>query len=280
MLSRIPDKSGTVPQAGAAERGAELEGNPRPTAYRMVGMDAREMAQARAGRASWSAYEFIKRAADIVVAGTGLLLSMPVWLAVCAAILLDDGLPIFYRQRRMGRGGRIFEAVKFRSMIRNAERITGPVWATQNDPRITKVGRVLRKTALDELPQLWNILKGDMSFVGPRPERPELVAQIARSLPGYMRRHAVPPGLTGLAQVYGRYHSRPHQKLKYDLLYARRRGLLLDMEIFLMSWLITFRANWDTTSARSWLRRRRASPTRRRPGSVSDRESAAQPQSR
>jgi lipopolysaccharide/colanic/teichoic acid biosynthesis glycosyltransferase len=240
-------------------------------------MDAREMAQARAGRASWSAYEAIKRAADIVVAGTGLLLSMPVWLAVCAAILLDDGLPIFYRQRRMGRHGRIFEAMKFRSMVRDAERMTGPVLATQNDPRITKVGRILRKTALDELPQLWNILKGDMSFVGPRPERPELVAQIAQSLPGYMKRLAVPPGLTGLAQVYGRYYSGPGQKLKYDLLYARRRTLLLDLEIFFMSWLITFRANWDTTSARSWLRRRRASPSRTRPASLAERQSAARP---
>jgi lipopolysaccharide/colanic/teichoic acid biosynthesis glycosyltransferase len=243
-------------------------------------MRATETAEAEVRSPFSSAYEAAKRAADIVVAGTGLLLSMPVWLAVCAAILLDDGLPIFYRQRRMGRHGRIFEAMKFRSMIRDAERMTGPVLAAQNDPRITKVGRILRKTALDELPQLWNILKGDMSFVGPRPERPELVAQIARSLPGYMRRHAVPPGLTGLAQVYGRYYSRPGQKLKYDLLYARRRTLLLDLEIFLMSWLITFRANWDTTSARSWLRRRRASPSGARPGSVADRESAAEPQSR
>jgi lipopolysaccharide/colanic/teichoic acid biosynthesis glycosyltransferase len=189
-----------------------------------------------------------KRALDLVVGATALALSTPFWIAIGTAIVLEDGWPILYPQRRVGRGGRVFTVYKFRSMIREAEKHTGPVLAATDDPRITQVGRLLRKMALDEIPQLFSIFKGDMSWVGPRPERPEFVAELARTIPGYGGRHAIRPGLTGLAQVYGRYHTDPAEKLKYDLHYAEHRTVLVDFRLFIRSWLITFRAKWDATS--------------------------------
>jgi lipopolysaccharide/colanic/teichoic acid biosynthesis glycosyltransferase len=192
--------------------------------------------------------DILKRGLDLLVAGFALAASVPVWIVIASAILLEDGWPILYPQLRVGQGGRVFTAYKFRSMIRDAEKDLEPRLADVNDPRITRAGRILRKTALDEMPQLINIFKGDMSWVGPRPERPEFVRRFLREIPGYHLRHQVRPGLTGAAQVYGRYHTEAAQKLRYDLYYLRHRGLWLDLRLFLMSWRITFRARWDSTA--------------------------------
>lgn len=195
-------------------------------------------------------YRPAKRALDVLLSGVCLLLSLPFWVAISVSILLDDGWPVLYRQTRVGQGGRVFTAYKFRSMAKHAEAMTGAVLAVKDDPRITRVGRVLRKAALDEIPQLLSIFRGDMSWVGPRPERPEFVQQFLRQIPGYGRRHMVAPGLTGVAQVYGRYYTDPISKLRYDLYYVRNRSLLLDFRLFVMSWLITFKGRWDSAAAK------------------------------
>jgi lipopolysaccharide/colanic/teichoic acid biosynthesis glycosyltransferase len=200
--------------------------------------------------APWRPYDLLKRLLDIVVAGLGLTCASPFILLVIALIYLEDGSPAFYTQIRVGRRGRPFRVYKFRSMIKNAEAQTGAVLATKDDPRITRMGRLLRKTAMDELPQLLNIFLGQMSFVGPRPERPELVAQIVEKLPDFRLRERIRPGLTGLAQVYGRYYTEPEQKLPYDLEYIERRGLGLDLHLFLRSWRITSKASWDSDEAK------------------------------
>jgi lipopolysaccharide/colanic/teichoic acid biosynthesis glycosyltransferase len=151
----------------------------------------------------------LKRAFDATLAGGGLLASAPLWAVLAAAIKLEDGGPVFFRQDRVGLGGRTFEALKFRSMRPDAEAMTGALQATENDPRVTRIGRFMRATAMDELPQLWNILRGDMSFVGPRALRPGEIevganGQLTRleDVPGFEHRIKVRPGLTGLAQVY------------------------------------------------------------------------------
>jgi lipopolysaccharide/colanic/teichoic acid biosynthesis glycosyltransferase len=200
--------------------------------------------------APWRPYDLLKRALDVVVAGVGLVCALPFFLVVMAAIYLEDGPPAFYTQIRVGRGGKPFRVYKFRSMVKNAEATTGAVLATKDDPRITRVGRLLRKTAQDETPQLLNIFLGQMSWVGPRPERPELVAEIVERLPEFRQREQVRPGLTGLAQVYGRYYTEPEQKLPYDLDYIARRGLGLDVHLFLRSWRITSKASWDSDQAK------------------------------
>lgn len=187
----------------------------------------------------------IKRSFDIALSSLGLLVSLPFWLLFGLLIKLQDGGPVFYGQERVGEKGRIFLVLKFRSMIADAEKQTGAVWASQNDPRVTRIGRLLRATAMDELPQLWNIFKGDMSFVGPRAERPELVAKFAESIRGYRTRLATRPGLTGLAQVYGRYDTPPQHKLKYDRLYIRRQSMGLDLRLVILSFLITFTGKWE-----------------------------------
>jgi lipopolysaccharide/colanic/teichoic acid biosynthesis glycosyltransferase len=201
---------------------------------------------------------------DIAVSGFGLVVSLPLWVVIAAAIKLGDGGAVFYRQTRLGRLGKTFDILKFRSMVPNAERLTGPVWATENDARVTPVGRVLRATAMDELPQLFNIFRGQMSFVGPRPERPELVAKFRQEIGGYDRRFAVTPGLTGLAQIFGKYDSTPRQKLRYDLLYTRRQSVWLDIRLISLSVWITLRGKWEhrerkVPMARAGSRRRRAS---------------------
>ncbi len=185
-----------------------------------------------------------------MVSGVCLALSLPFWVAISISILLYDGWPVLYCQRRVGKGGRVFLAYKFRSMVKEAERMTGAMLAVKNDPRITPVGRLLRKAALDEIPQLLNIFKGDMSWVGPRPERPEFVRQFLGQIPAYGRRHLVTPGLTGVAQVQGRYHTDPIDKLRYDLYYVRNHSLRLDFRLFVMSWLITVKGRWDSSAAK------------------------------
>ena len=194
--------------------------------------------------------EVLKRGADLVVSALGLLVSAPAWLLIGAAIVADDGWPMLYSQPRVGRGGRVFRVLKFRSMRKDAETRSGAVFATKADPRVTRLGRILRKTALDEIPQIVNILKGDMSWVGPRPERPEFVQQFTRLLPDYPKRHQVRPGLTGMAQVYGRYYSEAAEKLEYDLEYVRTRSLWLDLKLFIVSWIVTFKGRWDAQEKR------------------------------
>jgi lipopolysaccharide/colanic/teichoic acid biosynthesis glycosyltransferase len=194
----------------------------------------------------------IKRVFDVALSGFGLLVSSPLWLVVSAAIRLEDGGPIFYRQERVGRGGRRFLAMKFRSMRPDAEAITGPVQASEDDPRVTRVGRWMRKTAMDELPQLWNILRGDMSFVGPRALRPgeieahtdgRLVA--LEEVPGFEHRVRVRPGLTGLAQVYARRDVPRRHKFRYDRIYVERRSWMLDTRLILLSFWISFLGTWE-----------------------------------
>jgi lipopolysaccharide/colanic/teichoic acid biosynthesis glycosyltransferase len=194
----------------------------------------------------------IKRSFDVVLAALGLAASLPLWMVIPAAIKLEDGGPIFFPQERVGLNGRIFLALKFRSMIPNADAATGPLQASAHDPRITRVGRILRATAFDELPQLWNILVGDMSFVGPRPLRPNEIdragdgtAVALRDIPGYAERHRIRPGLTGLAQVYAPRDVARQEKFRLDLEYVERAGALLDLKLILLSFWITANAEWE-----------------------------------
>ena len=202
----------------------------------------------RAGR-----FLFLKRPFDIVLSSFGLLASAPLWAAIAAAVKIEDGGPVFYAQERVGRGGRTFRALKFRSMVVDAESASGPVQAVAHDPRVTRVGRVLRATAMDELPQLLNILKGDMSFVGPRALRPNerearggAGAVALAAIPGYAERHAVRPGLTGLTQVFLPGETPRRRKFRYDLLYIRRRSFALDLRLIGLSFWITFRGKWES----------------------------------
>lgn len=190
----------------------------------------------------------LKRPFDLILSFIGLLLSTPLWILITLAIKFEDGGPVFFSQERVGQGKRRFKILKFRSMVRDAERETGPVWASDNDHRVTRVGRLLRATAMDELPQVWNILRGDISFVGPRAERPEFVEKFREEIPNYDLRHTVRPGLTGLAQVYGRYDSDPREKLRYDILYIMKQSLWLDLRLIGLSFWITLRGKWESRS--------------------------------
>jgi lipopolysaccharide/colanic/teichoic acid biosynthesis glycosyltransferase len=194
----------------------------------------------------------VKRVFDAALAGTGLAISLPLWILVALAIKLEDGGPIFYSQDRVGRDGRVFRALKFRSMHDDAERSTGPLQARAGDGRVTRVGRVMRATALDELPQLWNILRGDMSFVGPRALRPgEIEIEGGAPVPleavrGYADRIVVRPGLTGVAQVFAPRDISRRSKFRYDRLYIHRRSFGLDMRLILLSFWISFRGTWES----------------------------------
>ena len=182
----------------------------------------------------WS--RFVKRAFDLVVAAATLIVLSPVMFIVALTIWVEDGCPIFYRQIRMGLDGKPFEIVKFRSMRVGAENATGAVWAEKDDPRRTKVGRVIRAWSLDELPQLWNVLVGDMSVIGPRPERPEFVEQFRSEFPHYMLRHKVRAGMTGWAQVHGwRGNTSIRMRIEHDLYYIENWSLLLDVKILFMT---------------------------------------------
>ncbi len=196
-----------------------------------------------------------KRLLDIALSGTGLAASAPLWLVLAAAVKLEDGGPVFYGQERVGEGGRVFRAWKFRSMIPDAEKQVGAVQATENDPRVTRIGRIMRATAMDELPQLWNILVGDMSFVGPRALRPGEIetgsaGQHVRleDVPGYADRHRVRPGLTGIAQIFAPRDIARRHKFRYDRLYIRRQSFALDLRLIALSFWITFRGRWEARS--------------------------------
>jgi len=198
------------------------------------------------------ASRMLKRAFDAALASAGLIASSPLWLLFAAAIKVEDAGPIFYAQERVGLAGRTFSTLKFRSMRPNAEQGTGAVQASADDPRVTRVGRILRATAMDELPQLWNILRGDMSFVGPRALRPgEIEAESngiltrLEDVPGFEHRIRVRPGLTGLAQIYARRDLPRRQKFRYDHLYIRRQSWWLDARLILLSFWISVLGTWE-----------------------------------
>lgn len=177
----------------------------------------------------------IKRLIDVGLSCIGLILSLPVSLIASTAIRLDSKGPVIFRQKRVGLDGKEFELLKFRSMRVDSEE-NGPLWASENDPRITMVGKVIRKMRVDEIPQMWNVLKGDMSFIGPRPERPEFVGHLEEDIPFYFFRHAVKPGITGWAQVNFRYGASKEdsiEKLQYDLFYIKNLSIFLDFLIIL-----------------------------------------------
>ena len=198
-----------------------------------------------------------KRVFDVALASAGLGLSSPLGLVIAALVKLEDGGPVFYAQPRVGRHGVRFRSWKFRSMRADADARFGPQQARPADPRVTRVGRVLRATAMDELPQLWNILRGDMSFVGPRalmPDEIELGGRGVRvaieTIPGYEARHRVRPGLTGIAQIYAARDVPRRKKFRYDLLYIRRRSFALDLRLIALSFWITLRGTWERRGAK------------------------------
>jgi lipopolysaccharide/colanic/teichoic acid biosynthesis glycosyltransferase len=186
-----------------------------------------------------------KRAFDLLLAALGLLLAAPLWLLAGFLIWFEDPGPLFFVKNSVGRGGINFRQYKFRTMVRGAEDATGPVLAREEDERVLRTGRVLRKTALDELPQLVNILIGEMSFVGPRPQRTVLVEGYLQTMPEYAERHRVLPGLAGLAQVAGDYYLTPRQKLRFDRLYIRHTGLGFDLKLIGLAFLIAFWFRWQ-----------------------------------
>jgi exopolysaccharide biosynthesis polyprenyl glycosylphosphotransferase len=178
----------------------------------------------------------VKRSFDMVATGLGLLLLLPLLLLLALLVKLSSRGPVFYKQARVGRDGREFEMLKFRSMRTDAEQKTGPVWTTEDDPRVTPIGKVLRRYSLDELPQLWNVLRGDMSLVGPRPERRVFVEKFSQEMPRYFERHRVQSGLTGWAQVHGlRGNTSISERTLYDLHYVENWSLVLDVKILLMT---------------------------------------------
>ena len=193
-----------------------------------------------------------KRLLDVALSGAGLLASAPLWPLIAVSITLEDGGPVFFSQDRVGQDGQSFAALKFRSMVVDAERHTGPVQSGENDARVTRVGRVLRATAMDEVPQLWNILRGDMSFVGPRALRPGEIEvkgngamERLEDVPGFADRCVVRPGLTGVAQVYAPRDVARRHKFRYDRFYIRRQSFCLDLRLILLSFWITFRGTWE-----------------------------------
>jgi exopolysaccharide biosynthesis polyprenyl glycosylphosphotransferase len=186
-------------------------------------------------------YHFVKRTGDIVFALAGLLLASPIWLVLAFIIPRQSGGSLIYKQERMGRDGKKFDMLKFRSMVVDAEEYTGPTWATDDDPRITPIGRFIRRFRIDEIPQMINVLKNEMSVIGPRPERPSFVDEFTELIPFYKRRLIVKPGITGLAQVKHKYDETlddVKEKLKYDLFYIDNMSLPIDIRILLLTFIV------------------------------------------
>lgn len=230
--------------------------------------DAITPIEERASATTKSGGSLLKLLFDVLLSGVGLLVSAPLWGIIALAIKLEDTGPVMFRDLRVGQGGRLFWVLKFRTMVPDADRRFGPRQATEDDVRVTRIGRFLRATAMDELPQLWNILRGEMSFVGPRALRPgeierrsstfkvqSLTGDVQDSMaeamtpldrvPGYWQRHAVRPGLTGIAQIFADRDIPSRQKFRYDLLYIRRRGFWLDVRLVAISFWVTFRWRWE-----------------------------------
>lgn len=182
--------------------------------------------------------KFFKRAFDIIFSILGIIITLPFMAVIACIVRATSKGPAIYQQTRLTAGNRQFKVLKFRTMYNGSEEQSGPVLSSEDDPRITKVGKVLRNLRLDELPQLFNVLKGDMSFVGPRPERPYFVEQFSKEIPEYDHRYLVKAGITGYAQVYGKYDTSPVDKLKYDLLYIKDYSLLLDIKLILQTFKV------------------------------------------
>ena len=181
-----------------------------------------------------TAFIMVRRVLSVVISLIGLLCALPLFPLIMLAIRLDSKGPVFYSQTRVGKAGRTFKVVKFRTMRQDAEAANGPQWADNNDPRVTRIGKFLRFSRIDEIPQLWCVLKGDMAFVGPRPERPEFIEQLSQAVPYYGVRHMVRPGITGWAQVKYKYGSTvedAREKLQYDLYYIKNASIGLDLLI-------------------------------------------------
>lgn len=184
--------------------------------------------------------KIVKRLLDIAISAVGLLITNPLFLLIAISIKCTDRGPVFYKQKRLTQGGKEFKIYKFRTMIQDAEKGGRAVLARDEDDRILPFGKILRRLRLDELPQLWNILKGDMSMVGPRPEQPELMAEIVEEIPEFVYRLKVKAGLTGYAQVYGKYNTTAYDKLKLDLTYIRNYSIFLDLKLILMTPKVMF----------------------------------------
>lgn len=196
--------------------------------------------------------KLFKRVFDVLLSSAGIFISLPLWVIFSVTIWLEDKGPVYYLQERLGKNARPFTSIKFRSMRPDSENGLGPVQAQADDPRATKIGRFLRKTAMDELPQLWNIFKGEMSFVGPRALRPEEIERAENpqlksvfQVPGFMARSTVRPGLTGAAQVFASRNLLREDKFKHDLWYIENLSFPLDIRLILASFSRTFRAKWD-----------------------------------
>ncbi len=202
-----------------------------------------------------SSFIAVRRLLSIVISLVGLIVSAPLWPLVMLVIKLDSEGPVFYAQRRVGKGGHVFNVVKFRTMRQDAEAAGGPQWAGLNDPRVTRVGKFLRSSRLDEIPQLWCVLKGDMAFVGPRPERPEFVESLTKEIPFYGVRHMVRPGLTGWAQIRYKYGSTVQdaiEKLQYDLFYIKNASIGLDLLIMFHRRVRCVAGRWSRQFQPSW----------------------------
>lgn len=198
---------------------------------------------------------FLKRPFDILLSGGGLIVSSPLWFVIAIIIWLEDRGTVFYSSKRVGKNGKLFNNLKFRTMISDSDKKYGPLQARENDKRITKIGKILRITAMDELPQLWNIFRGDMSFVGPRALLPVEIetgeggsseAIPISDIPGYEKRITVTPGLTGIAQIFAPRDIVRKNKFVYDLLYIKKQSFKLDIKLILLSFWITFRGKWET----------------------------------
>jgi exopolysaccharide biosynthesis polyprenyl glycosylphosphotransferase len=214
-------------------------------------------------RITWG--RVVKRLVDLAVAVTLLVLLAPLFALVALAIVLTSGRPVFYLQQRVGQGGRLFRMIKFRSMRCDAERETGPIWASDHDTRCTRIGDWLRHTNIDELPQLINVLRGEMSLVGPRPERPIFVEEFHKTIPDYDLRHAVPGGMTGWAQVHGwRGRTSLRKRLQYDLDYIHRWSIGLDLRILLMTVQHVFWGKTSWNDSRRGAKPREGEPARER----------------
>lgn len=245
VIVAMPDRRGTIPM-------------PELLALRMQGVKIEEAAtwlEKISGKIevdnlypSWLVFSqgfrrsatfiFVRRLISITISLVGLILASPLIPLIVLAIRLDSRGPVFYTQARVGKGGGVFKVVKFRTMRQDAEAANGPQWAGDKDPRVTRVGKFLRSSRLDEIPQLWCVLKGDMAFVGPRPERPEFIQWLSKEIPYYGVRHMVRPGLTGWAQVKYKYGSTiedAREKLQYDLYYIKNASIGLDLLIMFLT---------------------------------------------
>jgi lipopolysaccharide/colanic/teichoic acid biosynthesis glycosyltransferase len=225
---------------------------------------ARGIARTPARPATWRIRQYgLKRAFDFSFASIALLASSPIWLLIAIAVKLEDGGPVLFRQARWGRHGRSFSVFKFRSMAPDADRRFGHVQAGENDPRVTRIGRLLRATSLDELPQVLNIWRGEMSWVGPRAlpmnelQRNERDSEPDAVVPGFVLRCSVYPGLTGLAQVFAARDVPRRLKFRYDALYIKRQSLGLDLGLIVLSIWISLRGRWEDRGQKIRRRRRR-----------------------